>query len=103
VTFPTGGNSATIVDTYLQGSNIQFDSAAYTVNENVGTVTFQVDRSFFGGQTSGSASAIFSTADGVPYTYGSLKYPDDAQAGRDYTAVTSYTVNFTGTATTALV
>ncbi len=104
VLFPTGGNTTTVVDTYLQGQTVQFDAANnYSINENAGTATFTIDRTFSGGQTTGNASVVFNTFNGTPYSYSAgPQSPQDAEAGRDYTTTTQ-TVNFTGSQTTATV
>jgi hypothetical protein len=90
----------TIVDTPLE--NINFDSANYSVDESAGTASFTIDRQFSGGATSATSNVVFTTSDGVPYTYGSAQTPQDAQAGRDYTTTTQ-TVTFTGTQTSQTV
>jgi len=78
ISSPTGGaslgaiTSATVIisDNDLPGT-LAFSSAAYSANENDGTVTLTVTRT--GGST-GAASVSFATAD------------DSASAGADYTA-----------------
>jgi sugar lactone lactonase YvrE len=75
-----GSNTATITiaDDDSGPSTIRFSSAAYSVNENAGSVALTVVRS---GGIQLTASADYSTADG------------SAEAGSDYTA-TSGTVSF---------
>ncbi|HEX4143756.1 MAG TPA: Calx-beta domain-containing protein, partial [Pirellulales bacterium] len=97
--FPTGGDTATATINYLQANNVTFDSSSYSVNEAAGTASIVVDRS--GTNLTSPSTVNYATADGVPYAT-SLTDPDDAEAGRDYTA-TSGTLSFAANQTSAII
>lgn len=94
--FPSGGTTATATIDYLQSNTVTLDASSYAVNEDAGTATIQVDRS--GSNLSSTTTVNYATANGTPYATDPTN-PDDAQAGRDYTA-SSGTVTFAAGQTT---
>ena len=94
--FSNGGTTATATIDYLQSNTVTLDASSYSVNEDAGTATIQVDRS--GSNLSSTTTVNYATANGTQYVTDPTN-PDDAEAGRDYTA-TSGTVTFAAGQTT---
>jgi hypothetical protein len=93
--------SASVPLTVVGQQQVKFDVTSYSINENTGNLTIQVDRQAASGYSLAANTTVdFTTSDGSHFAGNNTQVDGAAVAGTDYVA-NSGNITFTGNATTA--